>query len=57
MCDMRAREAILSTLLENNYNQVKTVITTNKVWEALEAIYEGDKHAKRIKLQNWIFYF
>ena len=28
MCDMREREIILSTLLENIYNQVKTLITS-----------------------------
>ena len=48
MCDMRAREENLLDLLENDYNQKKIVITANKVWEALEAIYEGDKNVKRI---------
>ena len=50
MCDMRTREAILSTLPKNNYNQVKTKISTNKLLEVLEAIHEGDKHSKGVKL-------
>ena len=33
------------------------MIIANKVWKALESIYEGEKHAKRIKLQIWIFLF
>ena len=56
MCDMRAKETIMSAPLENDYNQAKTMVIANKVWGALEAIYEGDKNAKRIKLQNWIFF-
>ena len=57
MCDMKEREAILSALPENDYNQVKIETTTNKVWEALETIYDGDKHSKIVKLQNWTCLF
>ena len=57
MCDMREREIILSSLPKNDCNQVKIVITTNKVCESLEAIYEGDKQSKRVKLQNWVCLF
>ena len=57
MCDMRARKAILSRLLENVYNQVKEKIMNNKACESLEVIYEGDKNSKRVKLHNWTCLF
>ena len=54
-----AREALLLALLENKYkyNQVKFLKTSHEIWEALEFTFEGDKHAKRIKLQNLICLF
>ena len=27
------------------------------MWEALQVIYEGDKHYKRVKLHNWTCLF
>ena len=39
MCNIRAREAILSTLLESEYNQVKLLKTSHEIWKALEANY------------------
>lgn len=50
MCNMFAREALLSTLPKNEYSQVKSLETSHPIWEALESTFEGDKHAKRIKL-------
>ena len=28
-----------------------------KIWKALESTFEGDKHAERMRLQNWICAF
>ena len=50
MCNIRAREEILSTLAESEYSQVKLLKTSHKIWKALEANYEGDKHEKRVRL-------
>lgn len=52
MCKIRAREAILLALPESEYNQVKLLKTSHEIWKALEANYEGDTHAKRVRLQN-----
>ena len=52
MCNIREREAILSALLESEYSQVKLLKTSYEIWKALEAKYEGDTHAKRVRLQN-----
>ena len=57
MCNMRVREALLSALLENEYNQVKSLVTSHKIWKSLESTFEGDDHAKRMRLQNWICAF
>lgn len=57
MCDMRDREALLSTLPENEYSQVKSLETSHKIWKALESFFEGDTHTKRVRLQNWICAF
>ena len=54
---MRPRETILSALPKNDCNKVKVVITASKIQVSLKAIYEGDKHVKSIKLQNWILLF
>ena len=35
MCNMRDREALLSALLENDYNQVKTLETSHEIWKQL----------------------
>ena len=52
MCNIREREEILSTLPKSKYSQVKLLKTSYEIWKALEANYEGDTHAKRIRLQN-----
>ena len=52
MCNIRAREAILSALPESEYSQVRLLKTSHEIWKTLEANYEGDTHAKRVRLQN-----
>ena len=49
---MRAREEILLALPESEYSQVKLLKISHEIWKALEANYEGDTHAKRVRLQN-----
>ena len=48
MCNMREREALLTTLLENEYSQVKSL--DYEIWKALESTFEGDEHAKRMRI-------
>ena len=57
MCNIRAREVVLSALPKNEYNQVKFLKTSHEIWKALEANYEGYTHAKRVRLQNLICAF
>ena len=57
MYNIREREELLSTLPENEYSKVKLFKTYHEIWKALESNYEGDKHAKRVRLQNWICAF
>ena len=57
MCNMRARKALLTTLIENEYSQVKSLETSYEIWKALESTFEGDKHAKRMRLHNWLCAF
>ena len=57
MCNIRAREALLLALPKNEYSQVKLLKTSHKMWKALESNYESDKHAKRVRLHNWICAF
>ena len=52
MCNIRAREAILLALPESEYSLVKLLKTSYEIWKALEENYEGDTHAKRVRLQN-----
>ena len=52
MYNIRAREEILLALPESEYSQVKWLKTSHKIWKNLEANYEGDKHAKIVRLQN-----
>ena len=54
MCNIREREAISSALPESEYSQVKLLKTSHKIWKALEENYEGDTHAKIVRLQNLI---
>ena len=54
MCDMRASEALLSTLPKIEYNQVKSLATSHLIWKALENSFEGDAHSKKLRLQSWI---
>lgn len=55
--NMLAREALLSALPENEYSQVKPLEMSHVIWKALEFTFEGDLHAKRIRLYNWICLF
>ena len=57
MCNIRVREALLLIMPKNEYTQVKLLKTSHEIWKALESNYEGDKHAKRVRLQNWICAF
>ena len=57
MCNIREREALFSTLLKNEYNQVKSLKTSHEIWKAFESNYKGDTHAKRVRLQNLICAF
>ena len=57
MCNMRAREVLLTCLLENEYNLVKSLVTSHEIWKVLESTFEGDDHAKRMRLLNWICAF
>jgi hypothetical protein len=57
MCNMLVREAILIALLEKEYNQVKSLILAFEIWKDLKSTYEGDKHAKKVILQNWMCLF
>ena len=50
MCNMRAREDLLSDLPKNEYSQVKSLETSHNIWKALESTFEGDTHTKRIRL-------
>ena len=57
MCNVRAREALLSALPKNKYNQVKLLKKSHEIQKALESNFDGDKHAKRVRLKNWICAF
>lgn len=51
------RETLLLALPKNEYNQLNSLQRSHKIWGALESTFEGDKHAKSIRLQNWMFLF
>ena len=57
MCDMRAREALLTTLPEIEYNQVKSLATSHLIWKDLENSFEGDAHSKKLRLKIQICAF
>ena len=57
MCNIRAREVVLSSLPKSEYTQVKLLKESHEIWKALEENYEGDTHAKRVRLKNLIFAF
>ena len=57
MCNIREREAILLTLPESEYSQVKLLKTSHEIWKPLEENYEGDTHAKSVRLQNLHYAF
>ena len=54
MCDMRAREALLTALSKIEYNQVKSLVTSHLIWKALETSFESDAHSKKLRLKNLI---
>ena len=49
MCDMRAREALLTTLPEIEYNQIKSLVTSHFIWKALENSFECDANSKKLR--------
>ena len=57
MCNILAREALLSALLKNEYSQVKLLKTSHEIWKALHSTFEGDEHSKRARFYNWICAF
>ena len=57
MCNIRSREVVLWTIPESEYSQVKFLKTSHEIWKALEGNYEGDTHAKRVRLKNLICAF
>ena len=57
MCNMLSKEALLTALPKNEYNKVKSLRLSNRIWKALQSTYEGDKHAKKVRLHNWICFF
>ena len=57
MCNIREIEAILLSLPKSEYSQVKLLKTSQEIWKALEENYEGDTHAKRVRLKNLICAF
>lgn len=54
---MIAREALVVALPKNEQIQVKYLQKPHAIWKALQSTIEGDKNAKRIRLQNWICLF
>ena len=50
--EQRERETIFLALPESEYIQVKVLKTSHEIWKTLEAKYEGDTHAKRVRLKN-----
>ena len=57
MCNILAREALLLALPENEYSQVRCLKTAHAIWKALHSTFEGDEHAKKARLHNWICAF
>ena len=57
MCDMWAREEILTALPKIEYNQVKSLATSHFIWKALENSFKGDAHSKNLRLKSWICAF
>ena len=57
MCNMISREALLIDLPENDYSRVKYLRLLVKIKKALEYTFEDDKHARNLRLQNWVCLF
>ena len=57
MRNILAKEALLLALLENEYGQVKNLPKAHDIWKALHSTFEGDEHAKKARLHNWICAF
>ena len=57
MCNILAREELLKALPENEYSQVKCFKKYHEILKALHSTFEGDEHAKRARLHNWICAF
>jgi hypothetical protein len=54
---MLTREALLSSLPETKYGEVKFFRLSNEIWNGLQITFEGDKHSKKDKIWSWIFLF
>lgn len=50
--NIRAKETLLSTLIDFEMTNVMYLQTTHKIWKKLETLYEGDSHVKNVKLQS-----
>ena len=37
---------------KSEYSQVKLLKKSHEIWKTLETNYEGDRHAKKVRLQN-----
>ena len=57
MCNILPRESLLSSLLGNEYSQEKSLDLSYEIQKALESTFEGDKHARKVRLQNLICLF
>ena len=49
--DAKAKNIIISVLIESTYHKVLVCKTAKNVWDKLENIYAGDSNVKEAKLQ------
>ena len=52
MCDIKAREGLLTKFPKIEYNQVKSLAISHLIWKALENIFEGNDYSKNLRLKN-----
>jgi len=50
--NLRAKEALLSALIDSKMTNVFGLKTTHEIWKKLENLYEGDEYVKCAKLQS-----
>ena len=51
------KKALISTLLESKFVEVKSLKLVHEIQISLKETLEGDAHAKKVRLQNWICLF